>query len=109
MAQFHGEARAIALRDDWLAPPTATGFLLSKFRPARTEQALFDAARLGTCADHFAWMKQPDAVADFLVFAFVDNAHAAAPKLAEHRVLADLLRSRHGGHFTLSHTTVTLA
>ncbi|QDA58288.1 alpha/beta hydrolase family protein [Thermomonas aquatica] len=66
MAQFHGEARAIALRDDWLAPPTATGFLLSKFRPARTELALFDAARLGTCADHFAWMKQPDAVADFL-------------------------------------------
>ena len=66
MARFSGEARAIAMADDWLAPPSSVGFLQSKFRPARTELAVFDAARLRTRADHFAWMKRPAAVAAFL-------------------------------------------
>ncbi|RZA20972.1 MAG: alpha/beta fold hydrolase [Lysobacteraceae bacterium] len=66
MARFNGDARAIAMAGDWLAPPSSMAFLLSKFRPARTDMALFDAARLGTRADHFAWMKQPEAVAAFL-------------------------------------------
>ncbi len=67
MARFTGEARAIAMADDWLAPHSSVAFLLSKFRPSRTETAVFDEARLGARADHFAWMKRPDAVADFLV------------------------------------------
>ena len=67
MAQFEGEARAIAMSEDWLAPPSAMAFLLSKFRPARMETAVFDAARLGARADHFAWMKRPEAVVDYLV------------------------------------------
>lgn len=66
MANFKGEARAIAMAEDWLAPPSSMAFLLSKFRTARTETAVFDAARLGTRADHFAWMKRPEAVAEFL-------------------------------------------
>jgi len=67
MARFTGEARAIAMAEDWLAPPSSVRFLLSKFRPARTHMELFDASRLGTRADHFAWMKQPAAVADWLL------------------------------------------
>ncbi len=67
MARFNGEARAVAMAEDWLAPPSSVAFLLSKFRPARTDMEVFDAARLGTRADHFAWMKQPAAVAGFLV------------------------------------------
>jgi len=66
MARFEGEARAIAMSEDWLAPPSAMAFLLSKFRPARMETAVFDGARLGAHADHFAWMKRPEAVAEFL-------------------------------------------
>ena len=42
------------------------GFLLAKFRPSRTQTVVLDAARLGTRADHFAWLKQPSAVAAFL-------------------------------------------
>ena len=67
MAGFTGEARAIVMADDWLAPPASTKFLLSKFRPARTGMAVFDAVRLGSRADHFSWMKQPDAVVEFLL------------------------------------------
>ena len=66
MARFTGEARAIAMAEDWLAPPSSVAFLLSKLQPTRSQTAVFDAARLGTRADHFAWMKQPDAVAEFL-------------------------------------------
>ncbi len=66
MARFSGAARAIAMADDWLAPPSSVAFLLSKFRPSRTDTAVFDGARLGVRADHFAWMKRPQAVADFL-------------------------------------------
>lgn len=66
MARFSGQARAIVMAEDWLAPPSSVAFLLSKFRPSQRETALFDAARLGTRADHFAWMKKPEAVADFL-------------------------------------------
>lgn len=66
MAGFAGEARAITMAEDWLAPPSSVAFLLSKFRPARTETTVFDTARLGARADHFAWMKQPASVADFL-------------------------------------------
>ena len=67
MARFTGEARAIAMAEDWLAPPSSVKFLLSKFRPMRMQLELFDAARLGTHGDHFAWMKQPAAVADWLL------------------------------------------
>ena len=67
MAKFEGEARAIAMSEDWLAPHSAMAFLLSKFRPTRTETAVFDAARLGARPDHFAWMKRPEAVVDYLV------------------------------------------
>ena len=67
MAGFTGEARAIVMADDWLAPPASTNFLLSKFRPARTGMAVFDAVRLGSRANHFSWMKQPDAVVEFLL------------------------------------------
>ena len=66
MAKFEGEARAIAMSEDWLAPHSAMAFLLSKFRPARMETAVFDGARLGARADHFAWMKRPEAVVEFL-------------------------------------------
>jgi predicted alpha/beta hydrolase len=66
MARFTGEARAVVLADDWLAPASSVGFLLSKFRPSRTQTVVLDAARLGTRADHFAWLKQPSAVAAFL-------------------------------------------
>ncbi len=55
---------AVCFDDDWLGPESPLRFLLAKLgsRPARIVH--LDAAALGVPADHFAWMKRPDAVAD---------------------------------------------
>ena len=67
MTQFKGEVRALSMDSDWLAPPSSMAFLTGRLRGARVRAATFDAARLGTRADHFAWMKQPGAVVDALL------------------------------------------
>lgn len=59
----HAETRAVLLADDWLAPRASLDFLLAKMRPGDTRVETLDAHRLGGRADHFAWMKRPDAVA----------------------------------------------
>ena len=63
MAGFGGEVRGIVLADDWLAPRSSLDYLLGKLRGARAGIEVLDADALGTRADHYAWMKQPDAVA----------------------------------------------
>ena len=66
MARLTLPVRAVALADDWLAPASSARFLLSKLPCAAVDLALFDRARAGTAPDHYAWMKQPGAVADWL-------------------------------------------
>lgn len=58
--------RAAWLRDDWLAPESSLRFLLAKLATRSPALASLDAAALGVPADHFAWMKQPGAVAAWL-------------------------------------------
>lgn len=58
--------RALALADDWLGPESSLRFLLSKLPRSRADTEVLDAERLQTGADHFSWMKRPDAVADAL-------------------------------------------
>lgn len=67
MAQFHGDVCALSMTDDWLAPPSSMAFLTGKLRNAQVQATHFDAARLGTRADHYAWMKQPGAVVEALI------------------------------------------
>lgn len=67
MARFAGEARQVNFTGDWLAPASSGDFLAGKLRSARVQAVKMDAATLGTTADHYAWMKTPDAVAAFLV------------------------------------------
>ncbi|HZH44968.1 MAG TPA: alpha/beta hydrolase [Lysobacter sp.] len=57
----------VVLRNDWLAPRSSLAFLLGKLPNATHVVAELDDAALGTRADHFAWMKQPDAVVAALV------------------------------------------
>jgi predicted alpha/beta hydrolase len=57
---------AVLCADDWLAPRSSLDALLGKMRPARLRCTTLDAAALGTKADHFAWMRRPDAVAQAL-------------------------------------------
>ncbi|AWV07708.1 alpha/beta hydrolase family protein [Marilutibacter maris] len=66
MAALTPRVRSVAFTHDWLAPESALEFLLSKFDRARVGHRLLDADTLGIRADHFAWMKRPDAVADAL-------------------------------------------
>lgn len=59
----HADIDAVLLADDWLAPRASLDFLLAKMRPGDVRVETLDANRLGERADHFAWMKRPDAVA----------------------------------------------
>ncbi len=66
LSTFNGEVRALTLAKDWMAPRSSLRFLLSKLAKARITDAHFSDAQVGVPADHFAWMKQPDAIAAWL-------------------------------------------
>ncbi len=63
----HGRAQAVLMADDWLAPPGSMQALLRKMPQVASTTALLDAAALGCRADHFGWMKSPQAVASTLL------------------------------------------
>jgi predicted alpha/beta hydrolase len=63
LADVHADVRALLLADDWLAPRASLDLLLAKMRPATVLCATLSADRLGARADHFTWMKRPEAVA----------------------------------------------
>lgn len=59
--------RAVLAADDWLAPRSSLDYLIGKTSSRDVRVAALDRAALGVDADHFAWMKKPDAVADALL------------------------------------------
>ncbi|QQP97737.1 alpha/beta hydrolase family protein [Lysobacter enzymogenes] len=67
MAQVRVDARAVRMDDDWLVPRASQDFLLGKLPLARVETVELGALELGVRADHFAWMKRPDAVVEALL------------------------------------------
>jgi len=66
MARIGIPVRAAILHDDWLAPAASLRFLLSKLPTSSMTSATFDERTLGAKADHFTWMRVPEAVAAFL-------------------------------------------
>lgn len=58
--------RAVLMTHDWLAPGSSLRALLGKMPQAPATVLPLDEAAPGTPADHYAWMKQPDATADLL-------------------------------------------
>lgn len=62
LAQIEAPVRAVAFAHDWLGPPSSLRFLLSKMPRADIDAEVLDANALGTDADHYAWMKMPDAI-----------------------------------------------
>lgn len=56
------EAHAVVMANDPLAPASSLGFLLSKLAASHVSTDVLDAAQLGATADHFHWLKRPDAV-----------------------------------------------
>jgi len=67
MATVDVEVRALVMTRDWLAPASSTRFLLSKLPHTRHRIGALDSSVLGTRADHFGWMKQPEAVVEALL------------------------------------------
>src|SRR3546814_19224104 len=66
MAAIEVPVHAAVMRDDWLAPESSLRFLLSKLPRSPVERITMDAATPGDKADHFAWIRTPEAVAAFL-------------------------------------------
>ncbi|KRD80100.1 alpha/beta hydrolase [Lysobacter sp. Root983] len=66
MAQVEVDTHALVLDSDWLAPESSLRFLLSKLPRTQARVETLDGRTLGTRADHFAWMKQPGAIAALL-------------------------------------------
>lgn len=67
MAALAIDAHAVVLDSDWLGPESSLRFLLSKLRRSTTRIDVLGSTALGTRADHYAWMKQPQAVATALL------------------------------------------
>jgi predicted alpha/beta hydrolase len=57
----------VVFAQDWMAPRESLAALLAKLAPAQSKTIGLNATQLGTRADHFAWMKQPDSVAECLL------------------------------------------
>jgi len=53
---------AVVLADDWLAPASSMRALLAKMPQAPSTLQIIGSRQLGAGADHFQWMKSPQAV-----------------------------------------------
>lgn len=62
LSRLHKPALGIRMSRDWLVPEASLVALLAKMGGGRHQLELFDDARLGTHADHFRWMRQPQAL-----------------------------------------------
>ena len=67
LSKVPARIRAVLLKDDWFAPHRSMQALLAKMPNAAATLTVLDSTALGARADHFAWMKQPQAVADILI------------------------------------------
>ena len=67
LSRLEIDTRGVLLSRDWFAPRRSMQALLDKLTRSRASVTTLDGAALGARADHFAWMKQPRAVADALL------------------------------------------
>ena len=66
LSRVRVQTQAVLLKNDWFAPRRSMQALLNKMPQATATLQVLDRSVLGTKADHFAWMKQPQAVAKVL-------------------------------------------
>jgi predicted alpha/beta hydrolase len=76
MARVQAPVQAVVLASDWLAPRSSLQALLDKLPRATPRITCLDSTLLQGPADHFAWMKQPGAVATVLADAWIHNGNA---------------------------------
>ena len=70
MRDLRGQATAVVMDHDWLAPTGSMQGLLAKMPGMRAQLRVVSAQMLGARADHFAWMKTPEAVVEQLLHSF---------------------------------------
>ncbi|WP_298577955.1 alpha/beta fold hydrolase [uncultured Luteimonas sp.] len=66
LSRLDRPAHALLLSQDWLAPHSSLAFLLGKMPRAPARIECLDATAAGTRPDHYAWMREPERVADRL-------------------------------------------
>ena len=66
LSQVKARIHTVLMKDDWLAPRRSMQALLDKMPQTTAATQILDRAALGTNANHFAWMRQPQAVASAL-------------------------------------------
>jgi predicted alpha/beta hydrolase len=64
LSRLENPALGIRFADDWLVPTASLDALFNKLGARHHQREVFDQARLGVLADHFRWMKSPDAVTE---------------------------------------------
>lgn len=84
LQRIHADVQAVLMADDWLAPPGSMQGLLAKLPHATSRLRVLSADELGTRADHFAWMKQPQAVADLFFIQLDENFHKGVDEARRH-------------------------
>ena len=67
LATVDVDARAVVMANDWLAPTGSLRFLLGKMPATHARIETLDAIAPGVRADHFGWLKAPEAVVDALL------------------------------------------
>lgn len=84
MSRVHGTAQAVLMENDWLAPIGSMQALLAKLPNVASQVRLLSAQELGTRADHFAWMKRPEAVAEAFFIQLGENFHKSVDVSRRH-------------------------
>jgi predicted alpha/beta hydrolase len=67
MRTLNAQVTAVVFDDDWLAPASSMRSLLQKMPGAAHTLRVMSSADLGTAADHFRWMKSPQAIVATLI------------------------------------------
>lgn len=67
MRGINAPIHAVVLDQDWLAPASSMQQLLNKMPAATHTLQILSSRELGARADHFQWMKSPQAVASALI------------------------------------------
>jgi len=84
MARVRGHAQTVVMENDWLAPVGSMQGLLAKLPNVEADLRVLSAQQLGARADHFAWMKHPQAVADTFFIQLDENFHKSVDESRRH-------------------------
>lgn len=75
LMRVRGRVQAVLMENDWLAPAGSMRMLLAKLPHVAVQLRVLSAQELGTRADHFAWLKAPEAVATSFFIQLDENLH----------------------------------